>query len=409
MALRSALLLSVAVVIRCSPKDESGPPALADSLGVSLIEYPTTFEASSDRTWSTDPEPLLSIGQPAPELYRVRTALFLSDGGIVVANGGNHELLLFDDAGQQLARAGGEGSGPGEFRQLTFLSVGAADSLFAYDAREHRLSVFDRNGVFARAVTLQGLDTLGNAEQVGVLHSGEIVGAFHRRTPGVGLVRDSILVTTFALSGEPAVPLGVFPHFYTHWGPHADPYHWGKAAFPLPVALSGVTSVSLGDTSIYVGLPDSYSLIRLDLNGKRRVSRQLGSLEAVTEVHRARLFAVLANGRMNAQELEFLRGLKGATTLPAFGFEPLTHLIGESALLVTDMGGVWLKPFRLPDDPVNPAWPRFDADGFYEGTATMLPRFRPTAVREDVVLGVYRDTTDVEYVRMYALRKNGRP
>ena len=126
---------------------------------------------------------------------------------------------------------------------------------------------------------------------------------------------------------------------------------------------------------------------------------------AVTEGHRERLFGLLRKLRVDGGggELEVLREVKGPTTLPAFGFEPLTAKTGVQALLVTDVGGVWLHPFQLPDDSVYAAWPRFDMDGFYEGTATMLPRFRPTAVREDVVLGVYRDATDVEYVRAYRL------
>ena len=394
------MFLSIGTVIGCSPAGDSISPTLVDSLGVSLIEYPTSFEASSGRTWSTNPEPLFSIGEPTSELYRVRTALFLSDGRIIVANGGSHELLLFDHVGQLLARTGGEGGGPGEFWHLTFLSAGPADSLFAYDRRERRVSVFDRNGVFARAVTLSGLDGLGTAEQIGVLRNGEIVGAFHQRTRGVGLVRDSLVVVMFGRSGAMTASVGAFPHMHTHWGPHPVPEGDERAAFPLPVAFSSLTAVGVRDTVIYVGLAHDFSLIRMDGSGKRRVTRQNDTPALVTDAHREQLFAVLAEHGMNGRELEVLRALEGPLTLPAFGHEPLTAPVDEQVLLVTDTEGVWVKPFELPP-AVNTRWSRFDAHGLYEGTITMPVRFRPTAVRGDVVLGVYRDATDVEYVRAY--------
>lgn len=400
MTPRSVFLSLAAVAIGCTPTDRPASPTQSDSLGVSVIEYAVGFDVSPGNTWSTDPDPLLSIGGTATALYRVRNAVFQSDGTVVVANGGSYELLLFDSAGQVLSRTGGEGGGPGEFHHLTFLSVGPADSLFAYDRRERRLSVFDRNGVFAHAVTLSGLDGLGTVEQIGVLRSGEIVGAFHQRTRGVGLVRDSLVVVIFGRSGAMTASLGAFPHMYTHWGPHPVPEGDGRAAFPLPVAFSSLTAVGVRDTVIYVGLADDFSLIRMDGSGKRRVTRQKDTPALVTDTHREQLFAVLAEHGMNGRELEVLRALRGPLTLPAFGHEPLTARVDEQVLLVTDTEGVWVKPFELPP-AVNTRWLRFDAHGLYEGTITMPVRFRPTAVRGDVVLGVYRDATDVEYVRAY--------
>jgi len=321
----------------------------------------------------------------------------------VVVNGGTEELLYFDATGRLRRRAGGAGSGPGEFSELTSAAVGHGDSVVAYDARQRRLSVFDRNGTYARAVTLQGLDTLGSAEYVGVLRDGEIVGTFHRRVRGTGLVRDSLLVVRFNVAGAPAAQLGMFPHLYVHWGPHELPGGKETASFPVPVPLSGVTAVGMGDATVVVGIPDPYTVIMLDRDGVRRITRQRQKAEPITEEHRERLFAAAARGPLSPPELSMLRDLEGPSTLPAFGFEALTALTGQQAVLVTDRGGVWLHPFALPDDSTALDWPRFDADGFYQGTATMPLRFRPTAVRGDVVLGVYQDRFDVEYVRAYRL------
>ncbi len=154
---------------------------------------------------------------------------------------------------------------------------------------------------------------------------------------------------------------------------------------------------------MYVALSDPYALISLDRNGVRRITRQREKPPRITDADRDKLFGALAQGRTNSPELAVLRDVKGPPTLPAFGFEPLTARVGEQAMLVTDVGGVWLQPFHLPNDSRNPPWPRFDSDGLYEGTVQLPARFRPTAVRGDMVLGVYKDSLDAESIRAYRL------
>ena len=162
-----------------------------------------------------------------------------------------------------------------------------------------------------------------------------------------------------------------------------------------------LTAVGWGDSAVHVGVPEPYALIRVELNGGRRVTRQAQATRPVTDAQRERLFAALATGRLQGPELDILRGIRGPAAVPGFGVEPLTARVGETALVVTDRDGVWLRPFAPPGDAAAQAWPRFDADGFYEGTVTLPARFRATAVRGDVVLGMYRDAADVEHVRAY--------
>jgi hypothetical protein len=406
LRLRLVRILSVAMLGACERTGEAPQPIRTDSLGVELIDYTRSFVDVPRQTWTTNPEPVLSIGGPSSELYRVGSVLFQSDGEIVAANGGLRQLLLFDRAGTLRARAGGEGSGPGELRELTDLSVGPGDSLFVYDAFQRRLSVFDQDATFVRAIALHGFDTLGIAEGVVVARNGAIIAAFRRRTLGTGLVRDSLRVVAFGPSGEPLQVLGCFPHVYEHWGPHPGPGGAGNATFPLPVPFSGLTEVGVGDSAVYVAIPDPYMVIRLGRNGPQRITRQITPTREITDMDRERLFASPGLARLHSTEVETLRNLRSLSRVPAFGFEPLTARVGERALLITDVGGVWLRPFSLPEDANGKAWPRFDADGFHEGWVLMPPRFRPTAVRGDVLIGVYRDTTDVEYIQGYRVVLN---
>jgi 6-bladed beta-propeller len=101
-----------------------------DSLGIAIIEYASDFPFDTAVAWITEKPPIVTIGNTATDLFDVHAALPLSDGRIVVANGGSNEILIFDGDGSLLHRSGGNGNGPGEFFALSFLSVGRDDSLF---------------------------------------------------------------------------------------------------------------------------------------------------------------------------------------------------------------------------------------------------------------------------------------
>ena len=80
--------------------------------------------------WRVAAEPTVDIGvldgAPEYQLFRVRAALTLSDGRIVVSNSGTQQLRLYDPQGRYLVTAGGPGEGPGEFARLGQLLLGHA-------------------------------------------------------------------------------------------------------------------------------------------------------------------------------------------------------------------------------------------------------------------------------------------
>jgi hypothetical protein len=254
-----------------------------------------------------------------------------------------------------------------------------------------------------RSVTLEGLDTLGTLEDVGILQSGALAAALRRRAQGSGLLRDSLAVAVLDHTGTPERLLAVFPHLYLDWGPHPSPGGEGTATFPLPVPLSSVTALASADSSIYVALPDESAIVRLDSSGPRRVTRAPLPSRTITPADRDRFFASLRVGRLDPRELDALRAIRGPEIRPAFGTEPLTAKLGEADLVISDSGAVWLRPFRLPGDSGG-AWMRLGPEGFYQGKVALPSTFRPTAVQRDLVLGVQRDSMDVEHVMAYRIR-----
>jgi hypothetical protein len=150
------LLLPLAA---CGGGEAAGNTAtLRDSAGIAIVEN-RGGRWDEDGGWRLSDEPTLQIGiaegDPLYQMDRVRAALRLGDGRIVVANAGSHQVRWYDANGRHVASAGREGGGPGEFRGLTTLRRLPGDSVLAYDVMAFRLSWFDPAGRFVRSVALQ--------------------------------------------------------------------------------------------------------------------------------------------------------------------------------------------------------------------------------------------------------------
>jgi hypothetical protein len=77
-----------------------------------------------------------------------------SKGRIFLRGYFSTEIKVYDPNGGFIKSLGGEGLGPGEFRGVQGIVVGAADSLFVLDVLAMRLSVFSSDLTFARSSAL---------------------------------------------------------------------------------------------------------------------------------------------------------------------------------------------------------------------------------------------------------------
>jgi hypothetical protein len=84
---------------------------------------------------------------------QVVDVLRLGGGEIAVSDRQAARISVFSSEGTPLRSWGGTGDGPGEFRRLSRLYPGPGDSLFALDARDDRVSLFDRDGTYARGLS----------------------------------------------------------------------------------------------------------------------------------------------------------------------------------------------------------------------------------------------------------------
>ena len=103
-----------------SPPSET-PAGTRDSAGIRIVE---NAAPAAGVAWRLSDEPLVEIsGDGPPEETALDPGSVYGDsrGRIIVGEGltsGWHAILVHDSTGSFLFKAGGEGRGPGEFRQL---------------------------------------------------------------------------------------------------------------------------------------------------------------------------------------------------------------------------------------------------------------------------------------------------
>ena len=164
-------------VIACSSADDAQQSARRDSLGIEIVESPQPLWQDG-RAWYLSPTPEIQIGasegSDEQQLYRVYSALRLSEDRILIANSGSGELRFYDRKGRLLTTAGGQGAGPGEFGQFagmhTWLDAGG--NLVSYDGGNKRVNVFESTGAFVRTVHFEQTTEAPRASLSGMLDEG---------------------------------------------------------------------------------------------------------------------------------------------------------------------------------------------------------------------------------------------
>jgi hypothetical protein len=361
-------------------------------------------EAPAEVSWRVAREPSLVIGQPsgdfAGDLDGIVDVARLSDGAIAVADGAER-ILVFASDGSHLRTIGRRGQGPGEFRGGPSLQILDGDSILAYDGWARRASLFDRDGAlvetlaFPRCCTLLGRaqdGTLVFAEQVltgitpgrtnpGIERSGWVL--LHLDTRGEVLdTIASVPGIEMLITGVERVPpvVGTFlrdPHFA----------FGGDEAFVatgdrFEVTAFGTSEPHAARTSRPPSSPPPRPIERADVDLWLRGTDDSGIDESGID-------AVLA-------------ALPSDQTLPA-----------TRRVLRDDVGWVWVEHYAPAGAPplafnrvvASSRWSAFDLDGEAVFDVEMPPRFVPYQIGQDFVLGVARDSLDVQWVHMYALER----
>ncbi len=108
-------------------------------------------------------------------LGRLRQVAVDNDGNLYVSDNVDSQVHRFGPDGSYLGAFGGRGEGPGEFRNVSKLTL-TPDAIYCWSLFQSRLSVFDREGRFQNSIQIQDLSLtssvipiLSNATPIGYL------------------------------------------------------------------------------------------------------------------------------------------------------------------------------------------------------------------------------------------------
>jgi hypothetical protein len=378
----------------------AGPNAVErDSAGIHIVENPAALAARP--LWTVAPEPSVEIGllegDEAYQLSQVRGAVRLSDGRIVIANGGTQELRFYDSTGAHVVTAGREGEGPGEFNWLGLLVRFTGDTVAAYDWNLRRVSFFDSRGAFVRSFSLDlpgGFPSpIGTFSDGTWLSSRGFVFA-----PGGGsgseIVRDTLPFLVFEPTGLLRDSIGRFPG--PEW--HVRSEARNAMATSLPFGRS-TEAAAVGDR-FYAGHNERYEVVRYTAAGVPELAIRLEHPQVqVTDADIGRHKADRledTDARMRPQAERNFQEMPWPATFPAF-----------ADIAVDPDGNLWVLEYNRPGDDTR-RWTVFSPDGHALGYVDTPPGTRILEIGRDHVIGVWSDELDVEHVRLYSLTRGER-
>ena len=377
-----------------------------DSAGVRVLTISGAVTDLPVVRFDGDPAAEVS-GDAPPYLGRIGEVEFLSDASLLVEDAQSSELHLFDAAGNVLGLMGGAGEGPGEFRNLTALTVTPGDTIYAYDRGLSRVSAFDRHGALIRTIGVAredgGLGTL--ARDVWAFDSDHLL--LHRMSPWDSATseprprRDQRDVILFSLDRAGRVRPGPirFTGGYTIEGDDFDG--------PAPFANQPIIVVGGGRVVHGSGLAYELTVRGADLRPSSIV-RWHGWQEPVVPaaIEAARDSFEASFGELLTQRPDVVDPLVDAIFSP----ELLPDLMPGIGSAFVDSGGrMWISRFTPTMERWNEqeAWHVLDRAGHPQFRVRLPERSRLAAVKQDRIALIMRDDLDVDHLGVFMLPARG--
>ena len=355
------------------------------------------------------PTPSLTIGDRDGEAYLlsgVKGAMRLSDGRIVLANGGSNELRFFDASGVHIKSVGGKGDGPGDFRRIRSATRLVGDTI-AVLHENTVLSLFTSSGAFIKRT--RELAPLNEMRA-----SGTTKGAMLALNGGVRVIISVPIRPTTGSVGTRSAARAL--HVLADM---RDSVLRDLGQYPFMEMISETTGPGkpwLGAEEVffstgskfYVGYGNEYAIRRYSAKGDlEQIVRRAWTPAAITPkdistfVEEWLVLWSKKPGALDSDRKDLLDD-NYATTLPAF-----------SALIADQTGRLWVRAPKAIDGAVagslndhsigQSTWSVFGTDGRWLGDVTMPARFAPTEIAADYVLGIARDDDGVQTVVRYTL------
>lgn len=364
-----------------------------DSAGIVIAATPG-WQARAALDWVVSTFPDVEIGvtsessgeEPAPPRYefsQIGGVRQLSDGRVVVLDGGTQEVRFFDSSGQFLNTVGGRGQGPVEFEGAALVPAFASDSLLFFDMRLRRFHFLSTDADGHRMV--RPMTWEGARAPVGFVDPNVLVedGMLYKPTT-TGVIElpmtyawtnivtgKRILVVSFTVRRE-----------YFVLGEGRQP------GFFYQIPFSATPAAAVTRRGALITADVSSEIKEYDLSGRlRRIIRIDEPPRSVTAAD-IRRYVELTDGPVYSD-------MPIPETIPAFG----------ESLLVDDEGWLWAQVYEW-DPTQRPAWLVFESNGRAHGSISTPVGLDIHQIGRDFILGVWKDELDVEHVRKYRLDRH---
>lgn len=389
---RLALLgLGAAAAAGC----QAGPTATntsRDSLGVTIVES-VAPAWTPQASWRIEEEPLVDLAESGSgdmhNFFRVRDMLRAGEH-LIVADGISHEVRVFDAGGRFVRAFGGAGEGPGEFRSLSTVVSQGDGRLVAMDGRIGGPGAeFDmESGLVSTFRMPQRVRSLRHPLPSEVLWGWN--GGYTLDDEGLagGLQRavaSVIRLSDDRMSAHVVANVPGHEHFLV---PTAD---------VIPLMSRNTHVVPVGDGTVVVGTADAleYSTMDGQTGTVRRIARILGVSLAVSEEEVDRELQTRLGPNPRPRIRDLLESLPRPDEKPAY-----------QSMIVDVERSVWAGEFLgVARRDEAQEWYVWDASGVWLGIVETPARFELMRVGADEVLGVRRDTNDIEHPQVLRLLK----
>lgn len=411
LAARHPTLLFAVLVSACGGgADAIAESTTRDSAGVTIVE--TAMDEASPPSWHLSDAPLLTLGSvdgsPDEVLYRVVGAFRTSDGRLVVANAGSHEIRWYDSQGRVVARSGGEGDGPGEYKSIFGAGSAGGDSVAVYDFRERRVTIIGPDAAVTRTFRLEDPPRPPGTEEpepgwplmVGRLANGEFLASISpSKTPGTayeGIPEDTVEYVRYDATGA---RVGVAVQ---ELGNESYVVSTANSVSTSSVSFGRNTEVALGPAEIWVGRTDTEDVRRYGPTGDLHlIVRRVRAPRPVTEedvaAYKERRIAAIENPEWRQRFLEIFEKTPFAKFHPTF-----------AGIQVDPDGYLWVREYAFDpssDDEAPSEWSVFDPDGNLVASVTVPAGRGILSVGRNHIVGRRTDDLSVEYVELYGLER----
>lgn len=357
-------------------------------------------DADNDRVTdeiSVAVSPRIVIGavedDPRYQTAAVNSAARLPDGSIAVADDGFASIRLYGSTGDFRRTIGRRGGGPGEFEEVSYVQAGPGDSLFVFDRRQQRYTVFDTAGEVLAEGRLAAQGSTYNA--VIRLASGQWLGKTFG-TGGAGpvgsLLRDTVALLALNSDGTVAARLG-----------NVLGMMWANVSIPggergtMPAPFAPRSLHAAFGSCVYAGSGDGPEVRVIDARGGDSWSVPSGAQAApVTDAH-FELWIEAQLSDASPEEQAVGRSILQATPRPE-------QLPLHNSLIVDSEGLIWLETYAPPAG-ASGRWRLLDPEGVTAAVVELPAGLAVYQIGRDFVLGRTEDEAGRELVVLYDLSR----